>query len=57
MKGRKSSKEEEELRASSRRLANPKLVIRKKFLDKLTGMGLNEASQIKTLKEGNKLDE
>ena len=58
-KGKKETKEEAELRASSRRLANPRFVIRKKFLDKLSAMGLNEASQIKSLKEAKrvKLDE
>ncbi|MFZ2958960.1 MAG: 50S ribosomal protein L29 [Candidatus Ozemobacteraceae bacterium] len=44
-------KEETALRASSKRLKDPKFQIKKKFLDKLSGMGLNEASQIKTLKE------
>jgi len=44
-------KEEDQLRASSKRLRDPKFTIRKKFLDKLSSMGLNEASQIVSLKE------
>jgi large subunit ribosomal protein L29 len=44
-------KEEVQLRAVSKRLKDPKCTIRKKFLDKLSEMGLNEASQIATLKE------
>jgi large subunit ribosomal protein L29 len=50
-KGKKGGKEEDELRASSRRLADSKYVVRKKFLDKLVSMGLNEASEIKALRE------
>jgi hypothetical protein len=44
-------KEEVQLRAVSKRLKDPKCTIRKKFLDKLSEMGLNEASQIASLKE------
>jgi ribosomal protein L29 len=44
-------KEEVQLRAVSKRLKDPKCTIRKKFLDKLSEMGLNEASQIANLKE------
>ncbi|MBF0500107.1 MAG: 50S ribosomal protein L29 [Candidatus Riflebacteria bacterium] len=44
-------KEETALRAASKRLRDPKFQVRKKFLDKLSGMGLNEASQIKSLKD------
>lgn len=40
-----------QLRASSKRLRDPKFTVRKKFLDKLSSMGLNEASQIASLKE------
>ncbi len=51
LRGKKNEKEEADLRASTRRLSNSDLVVRKKFLDKLSAMGLNEASQIKSLKE------
>lgn len=51
LRGKKNEKEEADLRASTRRLSNPNLVVRKKFLDKLSALGLNEASQIKSLKE------
>lgn len=44
-------KEEVQLRAVSKRLKDPKCTIRKKFLDKLSEMGLNEASQIANIKE------
>ena len=44
-------KDEVQLRAVSKRLKDPKCTIRKKFLDKLSEMGLNEASQIANLKE------
>ena len=44
-------KDEAQLRAASKRLKDPKCTIRKKFLDKLSEMGLNEASQIATIKE------
>lgn len=44
-------KEEAQLRASSKRLRDAKYVVRKKFLDKLSAMGLNEASQIASLRE------
>ncbi|MBR4570707.1 MAG: 50S ribosomal protein L29 [Candidatus Riflebacteria bacterium] len=40
-----------QLSAVSKRLRDNKCSIRKKFLDKLTEMGLNDASQIATLKE------
>ena len=40
-----------QLSAVSKRLRENKCSIRKKFLDKLTEMGLNDASQIATLKE------
>ena len=40
-----------ELKAASKKLRDPKCTIRKKFLDKLSEMGLNDASQIATLKE------
>ncbi len=40
-----------QLSAVSKRLRDNKCTIRKKFLDKLTEMGLNDASQIATLKE------
>jgi hypothetical protein len=40
-----------QLSAVSKRLRENKCTIRKKFLDKLTEMGLNDASQIATLKE------
>lgn len=50
-KGKDGGKEEAEWRASSRRLANPKVASRKKFLDKLASLGLNEASEIKALRE------
>ena len=59
LKGKSGGKEEAALRATSQRLADPKYVVRKKFLDKLTSMGLNEASQIMSLRETKraKLDE
>lgn len=44
-------KDEVQLRAVTKRLKDPKFTIRKKFLDKLTEMGLNEASQIAAIKE------
>ncbi len=44
-------KDEAQLRAVSKRLKDPKCTIRKKFLDKLSEMGLNEASQIASIKE------
>lgn len=44
-------KEELQLRAVSKRLKDPKCTIRKKFLDKLSEMGLNDASQIASIKE------
>lgn len=44
-------KQEAQLRAFSKRLKTPGYTIRKKFLDKLAEMGLNEASQIATIKE------
>lgn len=47
----KGAKDEAALRATSVRLRDPKYPIRKKFLDKLVGMGLNEASQLRSLKE------
>jgi len=50
-RGKKGEKGEEEWRKSSKRLADPRSIVRKKFLDKLTAMGLNEASQIKSLRE------
>ena len=40
-----------QLSAVSKRLRDNKLSIRKKFLDKLTELGLNDASQIASLKE------
>lgn len=40
-----------QLKAASKKLRDPKCTIRKKFLDKLSEMGLNDASQIATLKE------
>jgi len=60
LKSRKvTGKEEEKLRATSQRLREPGYRMRKKFLDKMAGMGFNEASQIKSLKETKqaKLDE
>ncbi len=47
----KKGKEEAKLRASSRRLRDPNFSPRKNFLDKLSTLGLNEASQILSLKE------
>ncbi|MBF0546445.1 MAG: 50S ribosomal protein L29 [Candidatus Riflebacteria bacterium] len=44
-------KDEKLLRAASKRLRDNTFRVRRKFLDKLIGMGLNEASQIKSLKE------
>ena len=44
-------KDEAQLRAVSKRLRDPKCTIRNKLLDKLTEMGLNEASKIASLKE------
>jgi len=43
--------EDAQLKAASKKLRDPKCTIRKKFLDKLSEMGLNEASQIATIKE------
>jgi len=43
--------EDAQLKAASKKLRDPKCTIRKKFLDKLSEMGLNDASQIATLKE------
>ncbi|MBF0409884.1 MAG: 50S ribosomal protein L29 [Candidatus Riflebacteria bacterium] len=45
------AKEEKLLRSTSKRLRDNTFRVRRKFLDKLAGMGLNEASQIKSLKE------
>lgn len=47
----KASKDDAQLQAASKRLRDPKCTIRSKFLDKLTEMGLSEASQIATIKE------
>ncbi len=47
----KGKDEEAALRATSQRLRDPKFSVRQKFLDKLSSMGLNEASQLKVLKE------
>ncbi len=46
-----NGKDDAQLKAASKRLRDPKCTIRTKFLDKLTEMGLNEASQIATIKE------
>ena len=43
--------EEAQLRSVSKRLRDAKTSIRKKLLDKLSEMGLNEASKIASLKE------
>ena len=43
--------EDAQLKAASKKLRDPKCTIRKKFLDKLSEMGLNDASQIATLNE------
>lgn len=55
----KKGKQETDLRAASRRLRTPGFKMHKKFLDKLSALGLNEASQIASLKETKrtKLDE
>jgi large subunit ribosomal protein L29 len=47
----KKSEEKTQLSAVSRRLRENKCSIRKKFLDKLTEMGLNDANQIASIKE------
>jgi large subunit ribosomal protein L29 len=47
----KKSEEKTQLSAVSRRLRESKCSIRKKFLDKLTEMGLNDANQIASIKE------
>ena len=47
----RASKDDAQLQAASKRLRDPKCTIRAKFLDKLSEMGLNEASQIATIKE------
>jgi len=44
-------KEEAQLRSASARLRDPKFSARKKFLDKLNSLGLNEVSQFESLKE------
>lgn len=44
-------KDQAQLRAVSKRLRDPKCTIRNKLLDKLSEMGLNEASKIASLKE------
>jgi len=51
IKTSKGAKDEAALRASNQRLRNENFQIRKKFLDKLVSLGLNEASQIASLKE------
>ncbi len=51
IKTSRGAKDEAALRASNQRLRNENFQIRKKFLDKLVSMGLNEASQIASLKE------
>jgi large subunit ribosomal protein L29 len=47
----KKSEEKTQLSAVSRRLRESKCSIRKKFFDKLTEMGLNDANQIASIKE------
>jgi large subunit ribosomal protein L29 len=44
-------KQDAQLKAASKKLRDPKCTIRKKFLDKLTDMGLNQASEIASIKE------
>lgn len=47
----KASKDDAQLKAASKRLKDAKCTIRAKFLNKLSEMGLKEASQIATIKE------
>ncbi len=47
----KKGEDNQQLSAVSRRLRDNKCSIRKKFLDKLTEMGINDASKIATLKD------
>jgi large subunit ribosomal protein L29 len=51
LQAQKKGENDPQLHAVSRRLRDNKCSIRKKFLDKLTEMGLNDASQIATIKE------
>lgn len=44
-------KQDSQLKIVSKKLRDPKCTIRKKFLDKLSGMGLNQAAEIATIKE------